>query len=897
MTKDFFTNRDQQKLLYELQSEILSADEVNLIFPFISKELLNKIEPVLAECLKKQVPIKIITTTFDDKALFNNLNELAKLIVKYPNIQIHIEDNFEKRSERIHIKASIFKRKDNFDSVIIGSSNLTFAGMVSGREWNVKLTAQDNKELIDKMSDEFQKLWNENLVNFNNLEEQQNLIAKIQLKENQPFQAKKKYLYDFQKTVIKKLAYRRFQQKKKHLIIMATGTGKTVVAAFDYQQQLKEAKRSLRLLFVAHQKEIVDQALLTFRQVLNDEKFGEVLYAGQEITNLDQHIFATIQTLNNRLDLFSPKDFDVIIFDEAHHLAAKTFDHVFNYFSPQQVLGLTATPEREDGQDIKEYFDNEYAAEIRIWDAIDQKLLTPFDYYCIDDVETDLTGIDLNNEKELFKRVNTDSRNELLYSMIDRYLGIYAHPTALIFCITTEHAKIIANYLKAKNLRADFLTSENHFDRRRILHDFKNGRINYLCVVNMFNEGIDVPEINTIILLRPTNSKTIYLQQLGRGLRKTELKNHLEVYDLISNIDNRYDLTLGLKNLLNPDISAQKFLKNHEGLPYNSTLFLEKRSEQLILNNLQRWYEDRSRIRRHIFEYYQKYQQNSLDQLLKDYEMDLVTFYDHLNDLFMKSAKNIKTYVRNENDTNRNKNILKQFIFLDNYEVVKYFYDRLTNNLSKEQINWDLDNLLITSCLYEITSREKFYALYPDYLAIPDLIVHFMNHNQLIVEELIMILKYKLENEVLKVGQTSLQVECTYTVKQVLSLLNRTNFLHYRREIMVLTFQAGYLTFNNSTQLILADEDNLGYGKHTKYDKENQKFYWSIPEEMTLEHKIIKDFKNDDITKHLFIHDRQNYAYKNMFLKLYQYVGLGDFQQMIVDNYLTADFKVQETEE
>jgi len=896
MAKDFFTNRDQQKLLYELQNEILSADEVNLIFPFISKELLNKIQPVFSECLRKQVPIKIITTTFDDKSLFNNLNELAKLIIKYPNIQIHIEDNFEKRSERIHIKASIFKRKESFDSVIIGSSNLTFAGMVSGREWNVKLTGQENKELIIKMSDEFQRLWNENLVNFNNFEEQQALIAKIQQNESQPFELKKKYLYDFQKTVIKKLAYRRFQQKNKHLIIMATGTGKTVVAAFDYQQQLKETKHNLRLLFVAHQKEIVDQALLTFRQVLNDKHFGEVLYAGQDIVNQNQHIFATIQTLNNRLDLFDPNDFDVIIFDEAHHLAAKTFDHVFNYFSPKQVLGLTATPEREDGQDIKEYFDNEYAAEIRIWDAIDQKLLTPFDYYCIDD-ETDLTGIDLNNEKELFKRVNTNSRNELLYSMIDRYLGIYAHPTALIFCITTEHAKIIANYLKAKNLRAEFLTSENHSDRKRILNDFKNGRINYLCVVNMFNEGIDVPEINTIILLRPTNSKTVYLQQLGRGLRKTDLKSRLEVYDLISNIDNRYDLTLGLKNLLNPDINAKKFLENHEGLPYNSTLFLEKRSEQLILNNLQRWYEDRSRIRRHVFEYYQKYQQNSLTQLLKDYEMNLVTFYDHLNDLFMTSAKNIKTYVKNENDTNRNKNILKQFIFLDNYEVVKYFYDRLTNSLTQDQINWDLDNLLITSCLYEITSREKFYALYPDYLAIPDLIVHFMNHNQLIVEELTMILKYKLENEALKVGQTSLLVECTYTVKQVLSVLNRTNFLHYRREIMILTFQAGYLTFNNSTQLILADEDNLGYGKHTKYDKANQKFYWSIPEEMTLEHKIIKDFKNDQITKHLFIHDRQNYDYKNMFLKLYQYVGLGDFQQMLVDNYLTADFNVLETEE
>jgi superfamily II DNA or RNA helicase len=271
--------------------------------------------------------------------------------------------------------------------------------------------------------------------------------------------------------------------------------------------------------------------------------------------------------------------------------------------------------------------------------------------------------------------------------MIDRYLGIYAHPTALIFCVTTQHAKDVAQFLKTKNLRAEFLTSENHQQRNVILEDFKRGRINYLCVVNMFNEGIDVPEINTIILLRPTNSKTIYLQQLGRGLRKTPLKSRLEVYDLIANIDQRYDLTMGLKNLLNPDLSVKDFLENNQGLPYDSTLFLEKRSEALILNNLKRWYEDRSRIKNNIYEYYQKYHQDSLAKLLIDYEMNLMTFYDHLNDLMIKAAKGIKIFHPFENDTSRNKNLVKQFIFLDNYEIIKYFYDRLSKKINPTEIN------------------------------------------------------------------------------------------------------------------------------------------------------------------------------------------------------------------
>lgn len=172
--------------------------------------------------------------------------------------------------------------------------------------------------------------------------------------------------------------------------------------------------------------------------------------------------------------------------------------------------------------------------------------------------------------------------------MLEKYIGLYAKPTALIFCVTTAHAKIVATFLRGNHLRADYLTSENREQRTRILHEFKIGRINYLCVVNMFNEGIDVPEINTIILLRPTNSKTVYLQQLGRGLRKTELKHRLEVYDLISNIDSKYDITIGIKNLYDPKLTSIKGLLANEGLPYNCTITLEQRSQKIILNNLRK---------------------------------------------------------------------------------------------------------------------------------------------------------------------------------------------------------------------------------------------------------------------------------------------------------------------
>ncbi|AVN60328.1 DNA/RNA helicase [Mesoplasma entomophilum] len=905
MKEKLFTNKDEQKLLEEINNEILTSNEVYLIYPFISKSILNKIAPTFEFCTKNNIQIKIISTTFDDLAQYNNLNELKLLADKYSNIKIKIEDNLERTSERIHIKASIFKRNEELSTAIIGSSNLTVKGMISGREWNIKLTEQNNKELINKMINEFDNLWNEDFVDFSDEFQRELLIQKIKENQQAVVQSKiellsnnltKKYLYKFQKEIIDKLSYRRHINKNKNLVIMATGTGKTLVSAFDYKRQTEQAKKDLKILFLAHQREIVDQAIKTYRHVLENNQFGEVMYDGSINSDKPTHLFATIQTLSTRLDKFKPDDFDIIVYDEAHHIAANTFDKVFNYFKPQQILGLTATPEREDNKDIKAYFDDEYATELRLWDAIDQKLLCPFDYYCIDDTNTNLQGVDLNSDKDIFKVVNTESRNELLFETIKKYLGVFARPTALIFCVTVEHAINISNYLNSKNLKAEALTSQNTKDRKRILHEFSTGRINYLCVVNIFNEGVDIPEINTIILLRPTNSKTVYLQQLGRGLRKTELKNKLEVYDLISNIDNKYDITLGIRNLFNPAIRSSKSISAKEGLPYNCTINLEKHTEEIIINSMKSWYLNKNSMKSYIVEYYERFKEKALNNMLKDYDLTLIDFYNNLDNLFMPIAKQINKFKDNENNTNRNKNILKQFLFLNNHKIINYFYKRLTKQLLSNEINLDLDNLLITSCLYEITSMEKFLNVYPNYLEINDLVENFIVEHKVIVEELVMILKYKLDNETLifeNEYETGLNVSSTYTVKQVLSLVNRTNFLHYRTEMKVLTFQAGFLTFDNSKQIILADEESENYGKKTKHDDINNLFYWSLPEKMTIKNKIIKDFENENIKKYLFIQDRQNVNKKNLYLKLYKFTGIGKFEEMLIDDFLTAKFKLK----
>lgn len=890
-----FTNQNEQELINQLNQEIKTADEVYFIYPFISKSMLNKLNQSFHYTSEHKIPIHFITTTFDDMALFINLYELEQLIKKYPHIKVKIEDNHEKRSERIHIKAAIFKRNSGFSTAIIGSSNLTYTGMSRGREWNIKINQFNNANLYEKIWNQYQYIWNDQLLDFNNDEIRTNLLIRIknqQLNQQLGHESQKFILYDFQKEIINRLKYRRKIKKNKHLIIMATGTGKTVISAFDYLNQIQENNgQKPTILFLAHQKEIIDQAILTFRKVLKDQTFGDIYYQNKKILN-DKYLFATIQSVYRNLKQFKPYQYNLIIFDEAHHIAAKTFDHVFNYFKPKQIIGLTATPEREDNKLITKYFDFEFAYELRLWDAINQKLLCPFDYYCIDDITTNLEGVDINNDQDLFKKLNNKSRNELLFNVITNYIGYYAQPVCLIFCITTEHAKIIANYLNHKGLKAQYLTSEISKNRTTIINNFKKGKINYLCVVNMFNEGIDIAHINTIILLRPTNSKTVYLQQLGRGLRKIENKNKLEVYDLIANIDKKYDITIGIKNLYNTHITNPQALIEHTALPAGCTITLEKRSQNIIINNLQKWYENKKRIALVIKEYYQHYQQQGLIKILQDYEMTILEFYNHLDDFYLKIGQSIKNYQNQDNNYKRNKNILKQFLFLNDYYLINYFYQRLNNTI--KTINYEYDNLLICSLLYEVTSMAAFKKIYPNYEQIDDLVNEFILNNKLIVKELLIILKYKLDHETLIINNNNwlLTYNSTFTVRQALCLIKRVNFIKQLGKLRIIAFQAGYLTFDETKSVIFADIDGNNYGKLTKYDETNNLYYWSIPENKKMNSKLVQDLQNNNIKKFLFLNNTINKNFKNLYLKLYNFIGIGECIEMINEKYITGKFKV-----
>lgn len=901
-----FTNENQQALINHLHQEIRTCDEVYFIYPFISNAILNKLRSSFTYALNHNITINFITTTFDDMALFVNLYALVKIIKKYPNIKVKVENNLEKRSERIHIKAAIFKRNSGFSSAIIGSSNLTQKGLASGREWNIKINEFDNEQLYQNILHQYYKLWNENLVDLSDEQQRLQLMSRLEYNrlltnnKDERWLASNYFLYDFQNELINKLKLRRKLKKTKHLIVMATGVGKTVVSAFDYLNQVQENdNQKLSILFLAHQREIIEQAIITFRKVINDKNFATILNSKKNNFQ-EHHLFATVQTVHRHLNKFQPQQFDIIIFDEAHHLGAKTFHTILEYFQPQQIIGLTATPEREDNKNIINYFDNEFAHELRLWDAINEKLLSPFDYYCIDDITADLAGIDLNNDQQLFKKLNTDSRNKLLLDVINDYIGFYSNRICLIFCINITHAQIVARFLQNQGLKADFLTSNNQTNRSKIINNFKKKIINYLCVVNIFNEGVDIPEIDTIILLRPTNSKTVYLQQLGRGLRKTETKHCLEVYDLIANIDKKYDITIGIKNLSNSHIiNVNKQLINSFNLPYGCTITLEPRSQNIILTNLKQWYQSRKQIYLVIQSYYQLYNEAGILKILVDYDLTIQEFYNYLNDFYLRVANNIRNYQVGDNDSNRNQNILKQFLFLNDYQIVNYFYLRLSQKLDSKAINYHYDNLLLASLLYEVTSIKVFTNIFSNVNEIPCLVTYFIEKNQLIVNELKIILKYKLDHEILLINNhlhqeyPLLSYQSTFTIRQALCAINRVNFNKALGPLKIIAFQAGHLTFNQNKSVIFADIDGTNYGKLTSYHQLTKEYYWSIPENKKINSKLVKDLQNVNIEKILFLNSDFNKKFRNLSLKLYNFIGIGQYQTIIESDYITIKFLVK----
>jgi superfamily II DNA or RNA helicase len=577
----------------ELKKEILSADRIDLLVSFIKFKGIIILERELREFTKRGGKLRVITTTYMGASDYKAIQLLSKL----ENTEVKI--SYNTGNERLHAKAYLFFRKTGFHTGYIGSSNFSRSALTDGLEWNIKITTKEVSHIIDKFQKTFDSYWlSEDFEIFNDDIHKEKLISSLNQGKNSKttdinltfFEIKP---FPFQLEILEKLEVERtIHGRYRNLIVAATGTGKTVISAFDYKRFKKENKSS-KLLFLAHRKEILQQSLSAYRGILRDNNFGELWVDGL-VPSSYEHVFASVQTINSRLGEIglTPEYFDYIVIDECHHLTANTYRALINYFKPKVLLGLTATPERMDGGDIQEDFHNRIAAEIRLPEALNRKLLCPFQYFGITD-SIDLTSIGWERGRYIASELTNiytknDRRVREIIDALNKYTKDIQDVRAIGFCVTVEHAKFMAEKFSMAGFKADYLTSTNTQNRDLVRQMLLRKEINYLFVVDIFNEGVDIPEIDTVLFLRPTESLTIFLQQLGRGLRLAEDKDGLTVLDFVGNSRPEYNFENKFRALIGKTATTvyKEIEDNFPHLPLGCSIVLERKVKEIILENI-----------------------------------------------------------------------------------------------------------------------------------------------------------------------------------------------------------------------------------------------------------------------------------------------------------------------
>ncbi|MEV5411146.1 DUF3427 domain-containing protein [Thermopolyspora sp. NPDC052614] len=529
---------EDPNLAHELAAELASADRVDLLCAFVKWSGLRILERPLAELARRGVPLRVITTTY------MGATERRALDRPVRNFGAQVRISYEQNSTRLHAKAWLLRRNTGFDTAYVGSSNLSRAALLDGLEWNVRLSSVTTPRLLDKFEGIFDSYWNRAEFEPYDPESSERLDEALsRSKEGQrlfDLPALVPHPLQHQSDMLEKLDVERtIHNRHRNLVVAATGTGKTVMAAFDYRNLQQRLGRQPSLLFVAHRREILTQALGTYRQVLADPDFGE-LHVGGDKSRYWRHAFASVQSLNTQgIEQFKPDHFDVVVIDEFYHAAAPTYRKIINHLKPKELLGLTATPERADGTWVQdEFFEGRIAAELRLWEALDADLLCPFHYFGIND-ETDLSGVKWSrgayDSRALDEALAEDTaRARLVFNALLDKVSDTGEIRGLGFCVSVRHARFMADFLTRAGLRSLAVdgTTENG-ERRVALKALRDGEVAFLFTVDLFNEGLDVPDVNTLLLLRPTESATVFLQQLGRGLRRTPEKSVLTVLDFV----------------------------------------------------------------------------------------------------------------------------------------------------------------------------------------------------------------------------------------------------------------------------------------------------------------------------------------------------------------------------
>ncbi len=577
----------------ELKREILSADKIYWLVSFIKWAGIRIFRKELEEYTSSGRELKIITTSYMGATDSKAVEYLASLT----NTQVKLSYNTER--ERLHAKSYLFLRNTGYHTGYIGSSNLSHSALTNGLEWNLKITSQEIPHIINKSISTFETYWASHDFEYFSGDTMSSEKLKQALNQQRSgFENSSTHFFDLtpfphQNDILEQLAVERsVHQRFRNLVVAATGTGKTLISAFDFARFVK-TKPNANFLFVAHREEILKQARSAYRGVLRNSTFGE-LWVGGHTPDHYRQLFVSIQSLNNQLgQLNLTSDFyDYIVIDEVHHIAATSYRAVLEHFTPSILLGLTATPERHDGGDILVDFGGVIAAEIRLPEAINRRHLCPFQYFGIDD-DTDLRTIPWSRGRyDIAQLTNLYTHNQTRFDKIlqsiQEIITDISKMKALAFCASKEHAQYMTQQLLLKGIKADVLTSDNSHERQQKQQAIRSGSINVLCVVDIFNEGIDIPEVDTLLFLRPTESLTIFLQQLGRGLRLVEGKECCTVLDFVGNSRPEYDFANKFRALVGKSNRAisEEIKQGFPHAPLGCRIELTKRTQEMILSNI-----------------------------------------------------------------------------------------------------------------------------------------------------------------------------------------------------------------------------------------------------------------------------------------------------------------------
>lgn len=571
----------------EVRRELQSADRVDLLISFLKFSGVRILQDELGDFLARRPGgLRVLTTVYTGATEPRALETLRELGAT-------IRVSYDTQRTRLHAKAWLFKRDSGYSTAVVGSSNLSGAAILDGLEWNVRLSRVDNPGILGKFQTTFAQYWDDPEFRDYVPDEFEEVRRELRRRRVAPLLTKIEVRpRPHQVEILEALASERERGHWKNLVVAATGTGKTIVAALDYKR-LRQEHGLDSLLFVAHRDRILDQSLSTFQVVLQDGGFGERLGAG-EAPRAGQHVFASVQSLHEkRLEALDPHAYDVVIVDEFHHAAANTYRRLLEHLQPKVLLGLTATPERADGKSVLGWFDDRIASELRLWTAIDQGLLCPFQYFGIND-QTDLSGVNWRNgryDRRQLENVYTAERFwvQRVLQEVQAKVTDPLSMKALGFCVGIRHAEYMAEQFNAAGIPSRAVSSNTaRDDRRTAVSELEAGRLNVLFTVDLFNEGVDIPAADTVLFLRPSDSATIFLQQLGRGLRLHEHKACLTVLDFVGGAHRKFRFDRQFRAILGGTRRGvlRAVEEDFPHLPAGCALKLDRHAKDAVLSNL-----------------------------------------------------------------------------------------------------------------------------------------------------------------------------------------------------------------------------------------------------------------------------------------------------------------------